>query len=150
MHKIRNKYGIQRLMAAFVIIAMLFQIYIAATISLNPGEVTQKNWSTGLQSEKILLCTPQGFIWVDVNDLITQNSDGSDSSEEERKSLKFSCPLLKAFKYSILFAAILICLLCVWLNRLTQTNPQYSFNVCQQKVYLSLAPKQSPPVIFYA
>jgi len=149
MHRIRNKHVFQQVMAFFVIIALLFQIYIAATITLNPSEVLQKNWLSKLQGEKILLCTPQGFKWVSVNELITQNSDGSHSAEEDHQSLQFSCPLLKAFQHFIVFAVLLVYLLSVWLNRSTPRAPQYNYTSYQQKVYLSFAPKQSPPFAFF-
>ncbi|WP_211676121.1 hypothetical protein [Moritella sp. 36] len=150
MHRIRNNNVSQQIMAFFVTISLLFQIYIAATIALNPSEVLNKNWLSKLQGEKILLCTPLGFRWANVNELITQNSEGSHSAEEEHQSLQFSCQLLKAFQHSIFFAVLLICLLSVWLNRSTPRAPQYNYTSCQQKVYLSLAPKQSPPFTFYA
>lgn len=149
MHKLRKRKDFKIIMAAFVIISLLFQIYLSATIVLNPGQITQSNWLNKLQGEKVLLCTTEGFKWVNINDVIQQNQSQSLSSSTDNldhQPLQYSCPILKACQYSLLLVVGLLCLLQAWLARYTPIRNKYQFHQCQQKVYLSLAPKHSPPL----
>lgn len=149
MHKFRKRKDFKIIMAALVITSLLFQIYLSATIVLNPEQINQSNWLNKLQGEKVLLCTAEGFKWVNINDVIQQNhaKTTSDSTDNiDHHPLQYSCPILKACQYSLLLVVGLLCLLLAWLTRYSSTTNTYQFHQCQQKVYLLLAPKNSPPL----
>ncbi|BDR13977.1 hypothetical protein [Vibrio sp. STUT-A11] len=137
-------------MAIYVIAAVLFQIYLLATMALNPSQVHNKNWLSEAQGEKILLCTAEGFKWVDIKDLIEDNTMGSPSNTDVHDPLKFSCPLLDVCQFSISVLAMVIAAIALWLCRVTAPFVNYLHIHCQRKIYLSLAPKQSPPTAFLA
>lgn len=137
-------------MALYVIAALLFQIYLLATMALNPSQVHNKNWLSEAQGEKILLCTAEGFKWVDIKELIEDNTISSPSNAEFHDPLKFSCPLLDVCQFSISVLAMVIAAIALLLCRVSVCYADYSHIHCQRKIYLSLAPKQSPPQTFLA
>lgn len=145
-----NRQVKQKVMAVYVIAALLFQIYLLATMALNPSQVHNKNWLSEAQGEKILLCTAEGFKWVDIKELIEDNTISSPSNSDFHDPLKFSCPLLDICQFSISLLAIVIAAIALWLCRVTAPFANYSHFHCERKIYLSLAPKQSPPTTFLA
>ncbi|KIE19919.1 hypothetical protein SE23_13290 [Vibrio sinaloensis] len=139
-----------KVMALYVISALLFQLYLLATLSLNPSQVHNNNWLAQAQGEKVLLCTAEGFKWVDINELIEDNNSTTLDSNEIHDPLKFSCPLLDVCQLVILVAALVLVALTQWLCRTKANSNPPLLILCQQRIYLSLAPKQSPPQAFLA
>lgn len=137
-------------MALYVIAALLFQIYLLATMVLNPSQVHNENWLSDAQDEKILLCTSEGFKWVDVSELIEANDDETVTLDSVHEPLKFSCPLLDICKISAIVAALILTAMTLWLARFSPTIPNYQHISCRRNLYLSIAPKQSPPFFVYA
>lgn len=150
MHISRNKQIKQKVMAIYVIAALLFQIYLLATMALNPSQVNNKNWLSEAQGEKILLCTAEGFKWVDIRELIGDNAERPVSLNDIHEPLKFQCPLLEMCQFSIVMMALVLAAIAVWLYRVTSSYLDYSHTYCFNKIYLTLAPKQSPPSGFSA
>lgn len=140
----------RRVMALYVITALLFQLYLLATLSLNPSQVHNNNWLAEAQGEKVLLCTADGFKWVDINELIEDNNSATLDSNEIHDPLKFSCPLLDVCKLSVLIMAIVLAAIALWLCRVNTRSIASPLLLCQRKFYLSVAPKQSPPLAFLA
>ena len=137
-------------MAIYVVAALLFQIYLLATMALNPSQVHNKNWLSEAQGEKILLCTAEGFKWVDIKELIDNNAEAPLSLGEVHDPLKFQCPLLEMCQFSVVMFALVLTAIAVWLCRATGPYIGYSHIYCFNKIYLALAPKQSPPSVFSA
>ncbi|MBH9740649.1 hypothetical protein [Vibrio navarrensis] len=140
----------QKVVAFYVIIALLFQIYLLATMALNPSQVNQQNWLSDSQGGKVLLCTAQGFKWVDISELIEANNLETSDADSGHENLKFHCPLLKACQFSLSLAVLCLAVILAWLSRPAPTRIFYQHLLCLQKVYLSIAPKQSPPHSFFA
>ncbi len=137
-------------MTLYVIAALLFQIYLLATMVLNPSQVHNENWLSDAQDEKVLLCTSEGFKWVDVRELIEANSETTFDIDSIHEPLKFSCPLLDVCKISAILAAIVLTAITLWLARFSPNFPNYQHISCKRNLYLSIAPKQSPPFMVYA
>ncbi|WP_045388111.1 hypothetical protein [Vibrio rotiferianus] len=150
MHTVRNQHIKQKVMAVYVIAALLFQIYLLATVALNPSQVHNNNWLSEAQDEKVLLCTAEGFKWVDIKELIADNAMSISPDSEIHDPLKFSCPLLDVCQFVIAIMVMVLAAIILWLSRVT---PRFNTDLpiqCQQKLYLALAPKQSPPQTFLA
>ncbi len=97
----------QRVAAIAVIFAVLFQLYLASTAALNPTQVHNKSWLNKVQNEKVLLCTAEGFKWVDINTLIAANAQPSSEFIDNLKlhdGFQFECPLLQAVQFFLLVA----------------------------------------------
>ncbi len=137
-------------MAIYVIAALLFQIYLLATMALNPSQVNNKNWLSEAQGEKILLCTAEGFKWVKISELIEDNAMSPLPVDEIHDPLKFQCPLLEMCQFSITMIAMVLAALAVWLCRIATSSTPYHHVQSYRKIYLALAPKQSPPSTFFA
>lgn len=147
MVKMINQQTRQKAVAMYVIAALLFQIYLLATLVLNPSQV-QNNATADPLGGKILICTPTGFKWVDINELIHANNASEPSADGEHETLKFHCPLLEACHFFLLLVATCLIILALWLARPSLVFARYQHIYCKQKVYLLLAPKQSPPAFF--
>ncbi|MCE2594833.1 hypothetical protein K6Y31_08390 [Motilimonas cestriensis] len=158
MDRLTPQFKKQQRMAYFVIVALLFQIFISATVLLNPALVTQSNWLNSALGDNVLLCTSTGFKWVDINELVETNQVNASQSSPvtstatntEHDSVNFTCPLLKACQYYALLSALLILVLSAWLTRSKIALPHYVYLCSLQKVYLLHAPKTSPPALFTA
>ncbi|MDO6527161.1 hypothetical protein Q4519_15880 [Motilimonas sp. 1_MG-2023] len=158
MDRLTPQFGTQRRMTYFVIVALLFQIFISATVLLNPALVTHSSWLNSALGDKVLICTSTGFKWVDINELVETNQTNlsentptsSNQANTEHDSVTFTCPLLKACQYYALLAALLVLVLTTWLARNKIAIPYYLYICSLQKVYLLNAPKTSPPAQFLA
>ena len=146
MRNLRNNKSMQKVMALYVIAALLFQIYLLATMVLNPSQVHSQSWLSDAQNEKVLLCTSEGFKWVNVDELINANNHSESVIDSAHEPLKFSCPLLDVFKLSAIVAAFLLATVTLWLARYTPTISCYQHIGCRRDLYLLIAPKQSPPL----
>lgn len=147
------QYRKQRVAAFAVIFAVLFQLYLASTAVLNPTQIHNSNWLSEAQGERVLLCTADGFKWVDINTLVAANKH---TSSEFVKSLHlhddfhFECPLLQAVQFFLLCSIGLLLATIHWLRRVKHAKILYHFTQCRRLVYKHLAPKHSPPCIFPA
>ncbi len=143
----------QCLAALAVIIAVLFQLYLASTAVLNPTQVHNKNWLSEAQGERVLLCTANGFKWVNINELITANRKASSEfihSLNLYDDFHFECPLLQAVQFFLLCTLGLYLATVHWLRRVKHAQILYHFALCRRLVYKHLAPKHSPPCVFPA
>ncbi|ALG54341.1 hypothetical protein ABLB37_11435 [Vibrio parahaemolyticus] len=143
----------QRVAAIAVIFAVLFQLYLASTAALNPTQVHNKSWLNKVQNEKVLLCTAEGFKWVDINTLIAANAQPSSEFIDNLKlhdGFQFECPLLQAVQFFLLVAVGLYLATIQWLRRVKHALTPYHFAQCGRLVYQHIAPKQSPPCVFPA
>ena len=70
MDTLRTQQGKLAVSAVAIIIAVLFQLYLTSNVALNPTQIHRDNWLSQVQDEKVLLCTADGFKWVDINELI--------------------------------------------------------------------------------
>ncbi|WP_264906982.1 hypothetical protein [Vibrio sp. STUT-A11] len=143
----------QRVAALAVILAVLFQLYLASTAVLNPTQVHNKNWLSEFQNEKVLLCTADGFKWVNINSLIAANSDAASPFLHNlnlHEGFHFECPLLQAVQFFVLCAIGLYLTTIDWLRRARRALTLYRFTQCGRLVYKHVAPKHSPPCIFPA
>lgn len=153
METIHVQHRTQRTAALAIIIAVLFQLYLASTAVMNPTQVHSKNWLNEIQNEQVLLCTADGFKWVDVNTLIAANHE---SSSEFIKGLHLhdgfqsECPLLQAVQFFLLIAIGLYLAKIHWLRRFKHSLTLYQFTQSGKLVYKHVAPKQSPPCNFPA
>ncbi len=146
-----QQYRLQRVAALAVIFAVLFQLYLASTAVLNPTQVHQNNWLNKVQNEQVLLCTADGFKWVDINTLIAANSSVSSEyihSLDLHDGFQFECPLLQAVQFFLSCAIGLYFANFLKLQRIKQSLLLYQFTQCGRLVYRHVAPKQSPPCIF--
>ncbi len=150
MRIIRNNTSMQKVLALYVIATLLFQLYLLATMALNPSQVHSKNWLSNAQGEKVLLCTAEGFKWVDISELIAANDSGDASQHNYHAPLKFSCPLLDVCQLALLIFAVIASVIAQWLARIQPLFHAYRYLRATQRIYLSLAPKQSPPNFIYA
>ncbi len=143
----------QRLVAISVIIAVLFQLYLASNTVLNPTQVNSKNWLSQVQGEQVLLCTADGFKWVDINTLVIENSIASSEFMQSlhlHENVQFECPLLQAVQFFLLCSIAIYLSTIHWSRRLNNALIQYHFAQCGKWVYKHIAPKQSPPCLFPA
>jgi hypothetical protein len=143
----------QRVAALAIIIAVLFQLYLASTAVMNPTQVHSKNWLNEVQNEQVLLCTADGFKWVDINTLITANSDTSSEfidSLHLHDGFQFECPLLQSVQFFLLVAIGLYLATIHWLRRGKNSLTLYHYTQSGKLVYKYVAPKQSPPCAFPA
>lgn len=153
MEKTQTLQKKQRVAAIAVIFAVLFQLYLASTAVLNPTQVHNKSWLSEFQSEKVLLCTADGFKWVDINTLIEANSHATSSFIHNlnlHEGFQFECPLLQAVQFFVLCAIGFYLATIDWLRRVKQSLTPYRFTQCGRLVYKHVAPKQSPPCTFPA
>lgn len=150
MARIRHHQSTHKALALYVIAALLFQIYLLATMALNPSQVRQQTWLSDSQGGKVLLCTAQGFQWVDISEIIETNSLKNSQSDKEHQELKFHCPLLEVCQFSLTLVALCLAAIFVWLSLPRTIHNKYECLLSLQKVYLSLAPKHSPPCSFFA
>lgn len=148
MVQIGNRQLENKAVTLYVIAALLFQIYLLSATVLNPSQV--KTRVTQSTTEKVLLCTPQGFKWVEISQLIDSNISDSLSGSGEHESLNFHCPLLEACHFFLILVAACLIAMTYWLSRQAICYACYCHFACKQKVYLSVAPKQSPPSIVFA
>ncbi|NNN79577.1 hypothetical protein [Vibrio sp. 11-4(1)] len=142
-----------RLHAIAVIIAVLFQLYLASTATLNPTQVHNTTWLNKVQSEKVLLCTADGFKWVDISTLIEANAQPSSTLIQDlnlHEGFQFECPLLQAVQFFLLVAIGLYLTTIHWLRRVKKVLTPYRFSKCDKLVYKHIAPKHSPPSVFPA
>ena len=142
-----------RLHAIAVIIAVLFQLYLASTATLNPTQVHSTTWLNKVQSEKVLLCTADGFKWVDISTLIEANAQPSSTLIQDlnlHEGFQFECPLLQAVQFFLLVAIGLYLTTIHWLRRVKNALTPYRFSKCDKLVYKHIAPKHSPPSVFPA
>ncbi|MFH4487914.1 hypothetical protein WMQ43_02525 [Vibrio diabolicus] len=142
-----------RLHAIAVIIAVLFQLYLASTATLNPTQVHNTTWLNKVQSEKVLLCTADGFKWVDINTLIEANAQPSSTLIQDlnlHEGFQFECPLLQAVQFFLLVAIGLYLTTIHWQRRVKKALTPYRFSKCYKLVYKHIAPKHSPPSVFPA
>ncbi|MGY0614442.1 hypothetical protein [Vibrio sp. FJH11] len=153
METIHQQHRIQRTTALAIILAVLFQLYLASSAVINPTQVHSKNWLNEIQNEQVLLCTADGFRWVNVNTLIAANQE---TSSEFIKSLhlhdgfQFECPLLQSVQFFLLIAIGFYLGKIHWLRRFKQSLVLYQFTQSGKLVYKYVAPKQSPPCTFPA
>ncbi|MGP8307881.1 hypothetical protein [Vibrio sp. YIC-376] len=143
----------QRIAALAIIIAVLFQLYLASTAVMNPTQVHSKNWLNEIQNEQVLLCTADGFKWVDINTLITANSDASSEFIDGlhlHDGFQFECPLLQSVQFFLLVGIGFYLATIHWLRRVKSSLTLYQFTQCGKLVYKHVAPKQSPPCTFPA
>lgn len=143
----------QRVAALTVIFAVLFQLYLASTAVLNPRNVHNTNWLSEVQNEKVLLCTADGFKWVDINTLIAANNQDASPVIHDlnlHEGFQFECPLLQAVQFFMLCAIGLYFGTIHWFRRVKHALIPYHFTLSGRLVYKHIAPKQSPPCIFPA
>ncbi|WP_049537610.1 hypothetical protein [Vibrio harveyi] len=153
MDILRIQQGKQTLSAITIIIAVLFQLYLTSTAALNPTQIHSENWLNQVQDEKVLLCTADGFKWVDINELIEANALPNSEFVQElnlHDGFQFECPLLQAAQFFISIALGLYLATLSWLRRTKNTLIHYQFAICGKQVYKHVAPKQSPPCAFLA
>ncbi|PFG58288.1 hypothetical protein ATG66_0830 [Vibrio sp. ES.051] len=153
METVRLPHKKQHITALAIIFAVLFQLYLASTAVLNPTQLHSKNWLHTVQSEKVLLCTADGFKWVDINTLIkanAQSSSGFIQSLHLHEGFQFECPLLQAIQFFLLVVIGLYLATVLWLRRVKHTFNPYRFAKCDKLVYKHIAPKHSPPNVFPA
>ncbi len=153
MDILRIQQGEQTLSAITIIIAVLFQLYLTSTAALNPTQIHSENWLNQVQDEKVLLCTADGFKWVDINELIEANALPNSEFVQDlnlHDGFQFECPLLQAAQFFISIALGLYLATLSWLRRTKNTLIHYQFAICGKQVYKHVAPKQSPPCAFLA
>lgn len=153
MDTLRTQQGKLALSAVATIIAVLFQLYLTSNVALNPTQIHRDNWLNQVQDEKVLLCTADGFKWVDINELIEANALPNSKFVQDLKlhdSFQFECPLLQAAQFFIAIAFGLYLTNLSWLRRSKNTLIHYQFASCGKKAYKHIAPKQSPPCAFLA
>ncbi|HDM8163926.1 TPA: hypothetical protein P0E23_001279 [Vibrio harveyi] len=153
MDILRIQQGKQTLSAITIIIAVLFQLYLTSTAALNPTQIHSENWLSQVQDEKVLLCTADGFKWVDINELIEANALPNSEFVQDlnlHDGFQFECPLLQAAQFFISIALGLYLATLSWLRRTKNTLIHYQFAICGKQVYKHVAPKQSPPCAFLA
>ncbi|EMH3443511.1 hypothetical protein V6H34_000624 [Vibrio harveyi] len=153
MDILRIQQGKQTLSAITIIIAVLFQLYLTSTAALNPTQIHSQNWLNQVQDEKVLLCTADGFKWVDINELIEANALPNSEFVQDlnlHDGFQFECPLLQAAQFFISIALGLYLATLSWLRRTKNTLIHYQFAICGKQVYKHVAPKQSPPCAFLA
>ncbi|HDM8188309.1 TPA: hypothetical protein P0E26_005060 [Vibrio harveyi] len=153
MDILRIQQGKQTLSAITIIIAVLFQLYLTSTAALNPTQIHSENWLNQVQDEKMLLCTADGFKWVDINELIEANALPNSEFVQDlnlHDGFQFECPLLQAAQFFISIALGLYLATLSWLRRTKNTLIHYQFAICGKQVYKHVAPKQSPPCAFLA
>ncbi|WP_447400943.1 hypothetical protein [Vibrio harveyi] len=153
MDILRIQQGKQTLSAITIIIAVLFQLYLTSTAALNPTQIHSENWLNQVQDEKVLLCTADGFKWVDINELIEANALPNSEFVQDlnlHDGFQFECPLLQAAQFFISIALGLYLATLSWLRRTKNTLIHYQFAFCGKQVYKHVAPKQSPPCAFLA
>ncbi|MDV6250335.1 hypothetical protein [Vibrio sp. EA2] len=153
MEKEQTPQKTQRGAAIAVIFAVLFQLYLASTAVLNPTQVHNKNWLSEFQNEKVLLCTADGFKWVDISTLIEANYHTASPFIHNlnlHEGFQFECPLLQAVQLFLLCAIGLYLATINWLRRVKHALTPYHFTQSGRLVYKHVAPKQSPPCIFPA
>ncbi|QFQ80766.1 hypothetical protein [Vibrio harveyi] len=153
MDILRIQQGKQTLSAITIIIAVLFQLYLTSTAALNPTQIHSENWLNQVQDEKVLLCTADGFKWVDINELIEANTLPNSEFVQDlnlHDGFQFECPLLQAAQFFISIALGLYLATLSWLRRTKNTLIHYQFAICGKQVYKHVAPKQSPPCAFLA
>ncbi|EKM21818.1 hypothetical protein VCHENC01_3955 [Vibrio harveyi] len=153
MDILRIQQGKQTLSAITIIIAVLFQLYLTSTAALNPTQIHSENWLNQVQDEKVLLCTADGFKWVDINELIEANALPNSELVQGlnlHDGFQFECPLLQAAQFFISIALGLYLATLSWLRRTKNTLIHYQFAICGKQVYKHVAPKQSPPCAFLA
>ncbi|AWB01552.1 MULTISPECIES: hypothetical protein [Vibrio] len=153
MDILRIQQGKQTLSAITIIIAVLFQLYLTSTAALNPTQIHSENWLNQVQDEKVLLCTADGFKWVDINELIEANALPNSEFVQDlnlHDGFQFECPLLQAAQFFISIALGLYLATLSWLRRTKNTLIHYQFAICGKQVYKHVAPKQSPPCAFLA
>lgn len=152
MDILRIQQGKQTLSAITIIIAVLFQLYLTSTAALNPTQIHSENWLNQVQDEKVLLCTADGFKWVDINELIEANALPNSEFVQDlnlHDGFQFECPLLQAAQFFISIALGLYLATLSWLRRTKNTLIHYQFAICGKQVYKHVAPKQSPPCVFH-
>ncbi|HDM8147631.1 TPA: hypothetical protein P0E21_001213 [Vibrio harveyi] len=153
MDILRIQQGKQTLSAITIIIAVLFQLYLTSTAALNPTQIHSENWLNQVQDEKVLLCTADGFKWVDINELIEANALPNSEFVQDlnlHDGFQFECPLLQAAQFFISIALGLYLATLSWLRRTKNPLIHYQFAICGKQVYKHVAPKQSPPCAFLA
>ncbi|EMB9228681.1 hypothetical protein [Vibrio harveyi] len=153
MDILRIQQGKQTLSAITIIIAVLFHLYLTSTAALNPTQIHSENWLNQVQDEKVLLCTADGFKWVDINELIEANALPNSEFVQDlnlHDGFQFECPLLQAAQFFISIALGLYLATLSWLRRTKNTLIHYQFAICGKQVYKHVAPKQSPPCAFLA
>ncbi|AMG00982.1 hypothetical protein QNE44_002745 [Vibrio harveyi] len=153
MDILRIQQGKQTLSAITIIIAVLFQLYLTSTAALNPTQIHSENWLNQVQDEKVLLCTADGFKWVDINELIEANALPNSEFVQDlnlHDGFQFECPLLQAAQFFIAIGFGLYLTTLSWLRRTKNTLIHYQFAICGKQVYKHVAPKQSPPCAFLA
>ncbi|MFZ3464267.1 hypothetical protein [Vibrio harveyi] len=153
MDILRIQQGKQTLSAITIIIAVLFQLYLTSTAALNPTQIHSENWLNQVQDEKVLLCTADGFKWVDINELIEANALPNSEFVQDlnlHDGFQFECPLLQTAQFFISIALGLYLATLSWLRRTKNTLIHYQFAICGKQVYKHVAPKQSPPCAFLA
>ncbi|MDA0134318.1 hypothetical protein L2D36_16240 [Vibrio harveyi] len=153
MDILRIQQGKQTLSAITIIIAVLFQLYLTSTAALNPTQIHSENWLNQVQDEKVLLCTADGFKWVDINELIEANALPNSEFVQDlnlHDGFQFECPLLQAAQFFISITLGLYLATLSWLRRTKNTLIHYQFAICGKQVYKHVAPKQSPPCAFLA
>lgn len=142
-------------LAYCVLVTLLFQLFMSAMVLLNPNMVNQTSWLNSALGDKVLICSAEGFKWVDANALIETNQQVTslfDSSADvpEHEPLALTCPLLDACQYYLFISALLIIVLSLWLTNRKLNIHHYQYLCSLQKVYLHLAPKASPPTLLHA
>ncbi len=136
-------------LAFFVITALLFQMFVSATVVLNPKQFNSETWLSELQSDRVLLCTAQGLKWVSVSELMSPIED-SPHVDPNHEPIQFHCTLLKAGQYSLVLAFAVLAIIALWLNRFNIPLVIFEPRISRRKATLMLAPKQSPPTLYSA
>lgn len=147
------QYRAQRVVALAIIFAVLFQLYLMSTAILNPNQVHKKGWLNEVHNEQVLLCTADGFQWVDINTLISVNSGTASDLIKDlnlHDGFQLKCSLLQSLQFFLLTAIGLDIATLLWLRRVKNVVTPYRFTECGRLVYRYIAPKQSPPCIFPA
>ncbi len=140
----------QRVAALAVIFAVLFQLYLASTATLNPTQVHNKSWLNKVQNEKVLLCTAEGFKWVDINTLIAANAQPSSEFIDNLKlhdGFQFECPLLQAVQFFLLVAVWLYLPFSGYAALNTRSRPTILLNAADW--FTSISHQSNPLLVFF-
>jgi len=136
--------GIHIAMALIVILSFLFNSLVSSIVVLNPKQFNSQSRNISqVISEKVLICTSDGLKWVDAQELIADNEQNPSSNHKAQNH----CPFLKYYQQQILLLQICCFLIYLALVIIQSSKLFEGFTARLNKLYLSCAPKQSPPAI---
>lgn len=139
--------------SALIILSIVLNGFLSSIVVLNPTAFSgNSNWLTAPLTEKILICTAEGLRWIDPSTLLQKNaqqsafsSDKSSLNHNQYQHYQFHCPLLKHHQPAELLAYLGIFILFAMLVVATLKRLSLCPFFCYEKMYLTYAPKQSPP-----